>query len=389
MAATLPAKLKVPGIQPFAVRAAQLEKFKPIISYWCNYHVVNQILSKGLHAADDECRDYTTNLMDKLETVKGQTPPVDAIVDDIAAKAYVEQFALETFQKADNAIHTDKASRQTIDTFQAASTFLELLSIWGQLEPETSAKIKYAKFHALRIAKALKAGEDPNASNPKDDIPAPTDPLTSEGGAPLDGLASPSAPSAYRPPTVEDDTEVASSSLGAPSGNAASGVSPMPSSGITPNPQNNTGGEYFPPVPTFTSETTAASTTTADADIILPDAAPPGGGPGSTAPPNDPTNGLPSPQDFYTQRPAQPPPTLPVASPPVQPQIYAPKPQVPAPPPQQSAFVPASAAAYRTDDESVALAQKHAKWAISALNFEDVPTAVKELRVALQHLGAS
>jgi vacuolar protein sorting-associated protein VTA1 len=33
-------------------------------------------------------------------------------------------------------------------------------------------------------------------------------------------------------------------------------------------------------------------------------------------------------------------------------------------------------------------AQKHAKWAISALNFEDVPTAVKELRIALQSLGA-
>jgi vacuolar protein sorting-associated protein VTA1 len=34
-------------------------------------------------------------------------------------------------------------------------------------------------------------------------------------------------------------------------------------------------------------------------------------------------------------------------------------------------------------------AQKHAKWAISALNFEDVPTAVKELRIALQNLGAA
>ena len=35
------------------------------------------------------------------------------------------------------------------------------------------------------------------------------------------------------------------------------------------------------------------------------------------------------------------------------------------------------------------LAQKHAKWAISALAFEDVPTAVKELRIALRALGAN
>jgi vacuolar protein sorting-associated protein VTA1 len=34
-------------------------------------------------------------------------------------------------------------------------------------------------------------------------------------------------------------------------------------------------------------------------------------------------------------------------------------------------------------------ATKHAKWAISALNFEDSSTAVKELRAALQALGAA
>ena len=33
-------------------------------------------------------------------------------------------------------------------------------------------------------------------------------------------------------------------------------------------------------------------------------------------------------------------------------------------------------------------AQKHARWAISALNFEDVSTAIRELRGALESLGA-
>src|SRR5690606_42032545 len=40
------------------------------------------------------------------------------------------------------------------------------------------------------------------------------------------------------------------------------------------------------------------------------------------------------------------------------------------------------------DTEAILKAQKHAKWAISALNFEDIPTAVKELREALKTLGA-
>jgi vacuolar protein sorting-associated protein VTA1 len=40
------------------------------------------------------------------------------------------------------------------------------------------------------------------------------------------------------------------------------------------------------------------------------------------------------------------------------------------------------------DEVAIAKAQKHARWAISALNFEDVNTAIWELRGALESLGA-
>jgi len=40
------------------------------------------------------------------------------------------------------------------------------------------------------------------------------------------------------------------------------------------------------------------------------------------------------------------------------------------------------------DEEAMMKAQKHARWAISALNFEDVPTAIKEFQLALHMLGA-
>lgn len=35
MASDLPAKLRVPAIQPFAIRAAQLENVDAIVSHWC------------------------------------------------------------------------------------------------------------------------------------------------------------------------------------------------------------------------------------------------------------------------------------------------------------------------------------------------------------------
>ena len=166
MTAPLPAALKVADISRFALRAAQLEKPNPIVAYWCDYWIVNQILSKGLHNADQESLTYTTTLMDKLEQFKAERGQEPAVTDDVAGKAYVEQFGLDTFARADNAVRANKATRQTADTFQAAATFLDLLQIWGAIEPEITQKIKFAKFHALRIAKAVKIGEDPNLSNP-------------------------------------------------------------------------------------------------------------------------------------------------------------------------------------------------------------------------------
>ncbi|GME22479.1 Short-chain dehydrogenase/reductase SDR [Neofusicoccum parvum] len=398
MTSKVPAGLKAADITRFATRAAQLEKFKPVVSYWCEYYIVNQIINKGLHTTDEECMQYTTTLMDKLEQTKAQYPDDDAILDDVAAKAYVEQFALDTFQRADNAVRANKASAQTADTFRAAATFLDLMAVWGPPDPELAAKSKFAKYHALRIAKALKAGEDPNLSNPVQE----PEPIADESAPALDpndpevqriNAASSmqptveTAPPSFAPsPTYEPKTSLPISPAGAPSAPPFTDdpthgdVSPLESS---EERKNSVGGGYFPTVPTFTSENSAPSLPTAPEQPMedAPPAAP------------APDDGQYNPQDFY-----QAPPTAPVATAPappivpehvipsvpvVQPQPVAPIANTNLPPPTAG-----GAQDYRTDDESVFNAQKHAKWAISALNFEDVPTAVKELRIALEALGA-
>jgi len=43
--------------------------------------------------------------------MKAQYASDDAIHDDVAGQAYVEQFALETFARADNAVRANKASK--------------------------------------------------------------------------------------------------------------------------------------------------------------------------------------------------------------------------------------------------------------------------------------
>ena len=345
--------------------------------------------------------------MDKLEKTKAENSSNDAIIDDVAAKAYVENFALETFSRADNAQRANAVTKQTADTFTAASTFLDLLSIWGEPDKEISSKSKFAKFHALRIAKAFKAGEDPNATNPvveeqlaapaEDGIEAELKELERQG---RDG-------GVYQPPTVDmapDDgkahpllPDATPNDFAAPPSEPYqpdNQVSPIEPPDSTAGRQNSIGGGYFPTL------------SSAPVDTAMPDHLPP-----PAQSPQPPT----SPQDFYTSAPQHPtappmtspgtggpdllpvpPPentaTIPTAMPPVQspplPQWQNPAPRpipaVPQAPIQRSAPI----GGYKTDDEANMAAQKHARWAISALNFEDVNTAVKELRLALQSLGA-
>jgi hypothetical protein len=146
MADNVPAKLKGLQLAPFAKRAAQLEKFKPIITYWRRYklshvlpytdnivrfHIVQKIIASGLHSADQECTAYTTHLMEKLEQAKAQNPDEDALLDDVAASAYCEQFALQTFAKGDKDMTENKATK-CVEQERLAILNTDLLQQYGR-----------------------------------------------------------------------------------------------------------------------------------------------------------------------------------------------------------------------------------------------------------------
>jgi vacuolar protein sorting-associated protein VTA1 len=451
MAATLPAKLRTSEVTRFAIKATQLEKFNPIITYWCEYYILQYVLNRNLHQADEECQSYALNLMDKLEQYKANNSTNDAVVDDVAAKAYVENFALDTFNRADNSIRANKATKQTAETLIAAGTFIDLLSIWGEVDSELMQKSKWGRVQAKRILTAVKAGEDPNLSNPvveEKPQPPPEDGLDAELKN-LEQAQNGVGGSVYRPPTVESaehsgvpsrpesamqdqpsapppipqQTPTVFAPPSAPLQPQEHEVSPIEPPENTDDSfanvrQNSIGGGYFPSV--------ADQPTDQPADISMrdvsqqPTAPPPAPAP-SVQTPQSPMN----PQDFYNtnvpppvvpspgavglgspHRPDRPTPTQMTAQPPAVPYVPSPAPQIPPQPTPQLPPQPAPVAAqyappvppvqtgpppggYKTDDESTMLAQKHARWAISALNFEDVNTAVKELRLALQSLGAT
>lgn len=427
------------------------------------------------------------------------------MTDDVAGKAYVEQFGHETFSRADNAVRANKASKQTADTFQASATFLDLLQIWGAVDPEITAKVKFAKYHALRIAKAIRAGEDPNLSNPapepmsEEDLP-PLDPNDADvqmldtqtrprqpsvvevpdeadrmqhnlaRTSSLDQSLHPSRDSSVAPPPdklerqpsvveVPDDADRIQRDLAPQSSlneslhpsrdpslprpppndvsplqdptafyanqNGKPDVSPMESA---EERKSSIGGNYFPRVPSPTAMSPEQFQAPPSSFALAPPDQP--SNMGLPFAPSEPS--LPPPPSSFPQQPTQPPPApthrhghfLPQPGDPSQPGAIppnfvpqtAPRQQQPIAPPQlrqshgpvppvpstqgsvsstqysqqsapiatpQSAIAPASEVA----EENMMSAQKHARWAISALNFEDVPTAIRELRAALSDLG--
>jgi len=147
--------------------------------------------------------------------------------------------------------------------------------------------------------------------------------------------------------------------------------------------QGSVGGGYFP----INDHDPASSAP--DPDISMPDS--------SSDPMPRPSAALSlpdDPQDFYSMQsppPVQSAPPLPPKAPippPVQPRAAPVAYSKPAPAPAPQLSSQPHDGSFLTDDDAVFAAQKHAKFAISALNFEDVNTAVKELRAALQSLGA-
>ena len=274
------------------------------------------------------------------------------------------------------------------------------------MDQETQQKIKYAKWNAARIVKAIKEGKDPNESNPKHEEASPpeldpTDPaVQSLVGGP-------------RPATVEDasDADLPRDAAGVslPHSPVSAGPSPLSETGLqlpgVPtdlSPPADTG--YFGPEAMNPPPSQHPSHFQSPPDLPAPPTGwtPSQPSPAASPPPSvwaqPPAN--PSPAGFYHQPPAPaaiPPPfassprSTAAAAPPFVNQPTNPYSTATRPPSidPRAGYAPVRSGGFATDEAAVAGAQKHAKWAISALNFEDVPTAVKELRKALESLGAA
>ncbi|KAI5844244.1 Vta1 like-domain-containing protein [Tricharina praecox] len=365
-----------------------------IITYYCYFWAIRLALERGLHTASPECTAYVSKTMEDLETRKEALKGDDRLEDDMVARAYVENFAFRIFDTGSKAVEAGRATEKTPETLQAAAVFLEITKTFDDAptDGEIAKKIKYAKFHAARILKAMREGND---LNPPQQAPPP-----------------PALDDSTRPhPTVE---EVPDETFAPQPGTVSTPDIMMSGPAPVELPATAAAQEgYFPQVPMGHESPVVEKSTFSDMDFSPP--SPPSLAPRSAPPPTPPVPQSPPPPPPPPQvyQPLPPPP--PIFHPPPLAQVFhqPPPPPVQPPPPQpqyqqtynpptpynqptpspyhqqqQPSPPPPPQARQQVSEADIAKAQKLAKWAISALDYEDIDNAVLQLRNALAALGA-
>lgn len=100
-------------------------------------------------------------LMDWLETTKKELHDNEAITNDIAAQAHLENWALKLFLYADKNDRAANFGKNVVHSFFTAGLLYDVLTVFGELSEEAIQNRKYAKWKAAYIHNCLKNNEIP------------------------------------------------------------------------------------------------------------------------------------------------------------------------------------------------------------------------------------
>lgn len=121
-------------------------------------YAVNLALSKGVKYSK-EAEAFLTKILESLEQQKVEIG--DAISNEQACSLHIKTFALKVFLVADNEDRQLKTSMKTAKTFLAAANLMEVLKVFGEIPADLIDKLKYSKWRAADIAKAIRENRPP------------------------------------------------------------------------------------------------------------------------------------------------------------------------------------------------------------------------------------
>ncbi|XP_034481918.1 vacuolar protein sorting-associated protein VTA1 homolog [Drosophila innubila] len=189
-----PASLK--SIQHFLKLAQEHDSRDVVIAYWARLYA----LQVGLKASSQTAEETKLLLaiMDWLEQLKKQQVDNEAITNDIAAQAHIENYALKLFLYADKQDREENFGKNVVKAYYSSGVLYDILLTFGELSEEALHNRKYAKYKAAYIHNCLKNGETPIPG------PFPDDEAADFGGdengvAPADNPAGDSPPADVQP----------------------------------------------------------------------------------------------------------------------------------------------------------------------------------------------
>lgn len=120
-----------------------------------------------------ESKLFLKDIISWLENFKQANKTNEAVSNQVVGQAHYENFVVNLFNKADTLDREGTANKTTIRMFFMAALLFEAMVVFGPLTDEISKRAKYAKFKAAYIQKCLKAGQTPKPG-PVEDIEDPT-----------------------------------------------------------------------------------------------------------------------------------------------------------------------------------------------------------------------
>lgn len=337
-------------IGPYIRRGRELWNVQPLVSYFCYLYSAQLILDSKLHLQSEDVANYIEVLLSTVEEnkkiIESSTPRLaDILTDKEKSFNLVLGFALAIFNKAVEEVDGHVASKKTVQSFLAYLNFIEIVKLWPDLYEtrlgDIQKQTKYAKYHSSRIMKALKANTDPN------------DYITATDEEAFSALMQ-----AGPPDTTSGNTSDLISDHGSEGENPAGGLS-LPQPPVdSPNPLD------LPTTPVLIK---------GQKNILgLPSAPESEEEEASCAPPELPVKPvLPDKPSSQEVKP---------------PQKAAPKACTPLVNQESKILTRKEVEKIWTKDDIISSAQRKAKFAISALNYEDIETAINELQGALKLL---
>lgn len=134
--------------------ANKLNAVDPVVAYFCKLYAIE--VAMKIPQKTTQVKTFLSQTMDEMESNQTDTYSSEE------GNTHVYNMASQIFNHADNMDRDGLADKSTVQAFLSAATLFEVMQQFGELSPEIKQKLKYAKWKAIDIHKALSQGRKPS-----------------------------------------------------------------------------------------------------------------------------------------------------------------------------------------------------------------------------------